>query len=124
VPGGHSTSEDRADETLALDETRNDNRPVEARRSAGQTLGASAAAQTGLRHIAELTGKQVNGVASVEPAQDGWIVGVEVVEERRIPSSADILGLYEVEIDIDGTLLAYRRLKRYLRGRGNDGGAG
>jgi hypothetical protein len=81
------------------------------------------AAQAGLRQIAELTGKQPEGVTGVEPADDGWLVGVEVLEDRRIPSSADILAVYEVEIDPDGDLASYRRVRRYSRGRvdGNGG---
>jgi hypothetical protein len=53
---------------------------------------------------------------------DGWVVEFEVVEDRRIPSSADILALYEVELDSDGELLGFRRTRRYLRGQTQDGG--
>jgi hypothetical protein len=86
-------------------------------------LSASGAAEAGLRHVAELTGKETSGVTSLQPAEDGWVVGVEVVEERRIPSSSDMLALYEAEIASDGDLLAYRRTGRYSRGRGDNRGA-
>ena len=59
---------------------------------------------------------------SVSPTDDGWLVEVEMIEDRRIPSSSDILALYEVELDLDGELLAYRRVRRYLRGRTAIGG--
>jgi Gas vesicle synthesis protein GvpO len=49
-------------------------------------------------------------------------VEFEVVEDRRIPSSSDILALYEVEMDADGELLALRRTRRYLRGQTHGGG--
>jgi len=58
----------------------------------------------------------------VEPSEDGWYVGVEVIEDRRIPSSTDILATYEVEIDENGELLSYRRVRRYSRGAGGRGG--
>jgi hypothetical protein len=87
------------------------------RRDAGLT--APEAAQIGLCQIAELTGKQPESVIGVEPAEDGWIVGVEVVEDRRIPSSTDILATYETEFDMSGELLSYRRVRRYPRGRGD-----
>ncbi|MFL6073925.1 MAG: gas vesicle protein [Mycobacteriales bacterium] len=93
--------------------------------AAGATpLSAPDAARVALRHVADLTGKDPHGVTSVEPADDdGWVVSAEVVEERRIPSSSDILALYEVEIDGEGELLAYRRTERYPRGRtGGEGG--
>jgi hypothetical protein len=55
----------------------------------------------------------------VERTDDGWAVGVEVVEDRRIPSSTDVLAIYEAELDGLGELVSYRRLKRYSRGRGD-----
>ena len=46
-------------------------------------LSAAQVGQIGLRQIAELTGRQPEGVTGVEPGQDGWIVSVEVVEGSR-----------------------------------------
>jgi hypothetical protein len=74
-----------------------------------------------LSYITEFTGKDLRGVVSLEPSEDGWIVGVEVVEDRRIPSSNDVLGLYLTELDADGYLRTYRRTRRYSRGRGENG---
>src|SRR5262249_11100891 len=79
---------------------------------------AAEVAQTGLQQIAELTAKPLEGVTQVQPDGDTWTVGVEVVEDRRVPSSADVLGLYEIDIDKSGDVLSYRRLRRYARGRG------
>ena len=87
------------------------------RRDGGIT--AAKAGQQAMRHIAELTGKQTEGITGVEPGEDGWIVGVEVVEDRRIPSSTDILATYETEVDMDGELVSYRRVRRYTRGHGD-----
>ncbi|MEU6645329.1 gas vesicle protein GvpO [Saccharomonospora sp. NPDC046836] len=80
-------------------------------------LPAPGAAQAALEHIAALTDKTTVGATSVEPTDDGWRVEVEVVEERRIPSTSDMLALYEVDLDLTGDLLAYRRTRRYARGR-------
>jgi hypothetical protein len=85
-------------------------------------LSAARAARAGLDQIAELTGKKPEGVTGVEPADDGWVVGVEVVEDRRIPSSSDILAVYEADVGSDGELASYRRVKRYSRGRGDGSG--
>jgi len=93
------------------------------RRDRHAGLTAAKAGQAGLRQIAELTGKQPEGVTGVEPAEDGWVVGVEVVEDQRIPSSTDILATYETEVGTDGELVSYRRVRRYTRGRGDDGDA-
>jgi Gas vesicle synthesis protein GvpO len=89
-----------------------------ARRSRkGMTAGE--AAKAALRQIATLTAKQPEGVTEVERTEDGWTVGIELVEDQRIPSSADILATYETTIDADGELLSYRRVRRYARGRGD-----
>jgi Gas vesicle synthesis protein GvpO len=82
-------------------------------------LSAARAARLGLDQIAELTGREPEGVTGVEPGEDGWIVSVEVIEDPRIPSSADVLAIYETELDLRGELLSYRRVRRYSRGRGD-----
>ena len=80
-------------------------------------LSAADAARAAMVQIADLIGHDVDGVISVEHTDDGWLVGVEVVESHRIPDSADILASYEVGLDEDGELLSYRRTKRYSRGQ-------
>ena len=62
-------------------------------------LSAAEAGREGLRQITELTGKEPESVTGVTRSQDGWLVTVEVVEDRRIPSSTDMLSTYEAEID-------------------------
>ncbi|MDI9941020.1 MULTISPECIES: gas vesicle protein GvpO [Rhodococcus] len=81
-------------------------------------LPAQDIAALALRVITELTGKKPLGATSVMPTDDGWTVEVEVVEDRRIPSTTDMLALYEVVLDLDGQLLSYRRTRRYSRGAG------
>jgi hypothetical protein len=85
-------------------------------------MTAADAAQAALEQIAQLVPKEAEGVIAVEPDGDTWVVGVEVVEDRRIPSSTDLLAIYEASVDADGTLVSYHRTKRYSRGRGDLGG--
>ncbi|MGC4890250.1 gas vesicle protein [Micromonospora sp. DT227] len=84
-------------------------------------LDTADAAREGLRQVVALTGKDALGITSIQPADYGWLVGVEVVEDHRIPASTDLLGLYEVELDMTGSLLGYRRTRRYQRGKGDGG---
>src|SRR5690349_7126003 len=66
--------------------------------------------------ITEITdGEPVRITSAVPTDEGGWVVEVETVEDRRIPSSADMLALYEVELDSSGEMLAYRRTRRYMR---------
>jgi hypothetical protein len=111
--------DDRAQDRPGRDddtEDENEDEDFRPRRSRG--LSAARAARAGLHQIAELTGKKPEGVTGVTPADDGWVVGVEVVEDRRIPSSADILAIYEADVDDEGELASYRRVRRYSRGSG------
>lgn len=89
--------------------------------SRGRALDAATAGRAGMRYIVNLTGRDPEGVTLVQPTEQGWLVGVEVVEDQRIPSSGDILAIYEAEIDDTGNLLAYRRTRRYRRGTGGEG---
>ncbi len=74
-----------------------------------------------MRQVAELTGREPEGVTSVQREGDGWVIGVEVVESRRIPDSTDVMAVYEAELDESGELVAYRRVDRYARGHGSSG---
>lgn len=111
--------EAREDEAREYEDDREEPRLRErpARKQQPDGISAADVGEGGLRQIESLTGREPLGVTSVTRTDDGWVVEVEVVEDRRIPSSADILALYEVELDIDGTLLGYHRTSRYARGR-------
>lgn len=70
--------------------------------------------------LSQLIGQVPEGIVAAEKVEDGWRVQVEVVESRRIPETTDILAVYEVDVDNDGTVTSYRRLNRYVRGRIKD----
>ncbi|MFC5747577.1 gas vesicle protein GvpO [Actinomadura rugatobispora] len=91
-------------------------------------ISAAEAAKRAVHHVTEMTGRAAESVIGVQrtaPSGDGdagggeggWCVTVEVVETHRIPDSADILATYQAEVDADGELVSYRRLRRYPRGR-------
>lgn len=81
---------------------------------------AAAIARAAAAELAALTGRRPETVISIEPSDDdGWQVGIEVVETRRIPESADILATYEMHLDAAGALSSYRRTCRYTRGAVN-----
>lgn len=92
------------------------------KRHADGRMATAKVARVAMTQIAELTGKQPESVTSVSRAEDGWDVGVEVIEDRRIPSSSDLMAIYEAQIDADGELMSYQRVRRYARGRGDSGG--
>jgi hypothetical protein len=65
--------------------------------------------------LAELVGCPAEGITAIRRNDDGWVVEVEVLEVERVPETSDVLASYEVEIDNDGEIVEFRRLRRYLR---------
>jgi hypothetical protein len=79
-------------------------------------LTAEKVARLAADYVAEMTGKEAEGITSLERSDDGlWQVDVEVVEIQRIPETTDILAIYRTELDPKGELVAYRRIERYSR---------
>lgn len=80
-------------------------------------LSPAALARRMCSELGELVGREPEGVISLERTEDGWRVGVEVLELHRVPDTADVLAEYEVTADDRGHLTGYRRVARYARGR-------
>ncbi|WP_416902177.1 gas vesicle protein [Micromonospora echinospora] len=108
------TDDDYSDDESYDDESYDEEEEVE-------PIPAGQAARQALRQLSGLTGRDPSGVTSVQPNGNGWRVGVELVEDHRIPASTDLLGLYEVDLDADGEVLSFRRVRRYQRGKGEVG---
>ena len=115
--------DDETDEDRSSGEDRSSSDQDGRRRRSKPRMSAAEAAQAAVRHMAELTAKEPSGITALESSENGWVVGIEVVEDKRVPSSADVLAVYETEIDSeDGSLVSYRRVRRYSRGQGDCGG--
>ncbi|KUH40003.1 gas vesicle protein [Streptomyces kanasensis] len=70
--------------------------------------------------FSQLTGQAPESVSSFQRTDDGWRLTVEVVELSRIPDTTSLLASYEVELDEEGELTGYRRVRRYERGKADD----
>jgi hypothetical protein len=84
-------------------------------RAMRQADGGIRAARRAARHVLALTGREPENVVSVERDEDGWQVGVEVLELHRVPETTDILAVYEVTLDGRGELVRCQRGPRYHR---------
>lgn len=73
-----------------------------------------------VRDLADDLGWQSEAIAGLRRNQNGWTATVDVVETSRTPSTTDVIGVYEVDLDERGTLLGFRRLRHYVRGRGDN----
>ncbi|PWI20379.1 gas vesicle protein [Streptomyces sp. Act143] len=67
--------------------------------------------------LAELTGMSAETVSSFEQTEDGWSLEVEVLELARVPDTMSLMASYQVDLDPEGQLTGYRRVRRYERGR-------
>ncbi|MEU1479876.1 gas vesicle protein [Streptomyces sp. NPDC001668] len=67
--------------------------------------------------LAELTGMTAENVSSFEQTEDGWALEIEVLELSRVPDTMSLMASYQVELDPEGQLTGYRRVRRYERGR-------
>lgn len=73
--------------------------------------------------LAELTGMQAESVSSFEQTDEGWALEVEVLELERVPDTMSLMASYQVELDAEGQLTGYRRVRRYERGRADARGS-
>ena len=80
----------------------------------GQSDGMEAA-RLAAENVLQLTGRCPENVVSVVREDDGWQVGVEVMELHRIPETTDIMAVYEVILDTNGDLVRCERGQRYHR---------
>jgi gas vesicle protein GvpO len=89
--------------------------------ASSRLMSAAGAARLAAGYLAELTDRVADDLVLVEPIEDGWRVGLEVVEVRRIPDTTDIMAVYEVNLDACGDLVSCRRERRYQRGQTGKG---
>ncbi|MFF7456610.1 gas vesicle protein GvpO [Kitasatospora sp. NPDC008115] len=114
APAARRRSSDPQSHTAA------DRRPSATHRAEPDRPDAQTAAAKAAVCVQEMTGRSAEGITSLTREADGWRVGVEVLETRRIPDSTDILAVYQVVLDPEGELVSYRRERRYHRGRANE----
>lgn len=69
-----------------------------------------------LAQFRQLTDQKPERVSGVRAAEQGWSVLADVLELERIPSTTSVMATYRIDIDRDGNLLGYERLRRFTRG--------
>jgi hypothetical protein len=91
------------------------------RRNARGRISGREAIERVRGELPQLLGHPVDSVLGLEPQEDkGWSITVQVVELSRIPHSTDVLGAYEVTLDDEGEVTAYKRRRRYYRNQADE----
>jgi hypothetical protein len=80
-------------------------------------LSAQELTEAALSAIADLTRFEPESVTGLEWDGEAWHASVEVLELERIPNTTDVLATYDVQLDDEGTLLGYKRKRRFIRGQ-------
>ena len=78
--------------------------------------GVGAVVRSALVQFNDVTGQQAVAASGLRKDGDGWSVLVEVVELERIPDTTSVMATYRVDIDAQGELTGFERLRRYTRG--------
>ncbi|MFD9502674.1 gas vesicle protein [Streptomyces sp. NPDC060035] len=82
--------------------------------------GPEHVARAACQSLERLIDHPSEGVSAVRRSADGWCVVVDVLEVERIPDTTSLLASYEVQLDEDGELLEYSRVRRYRRGAADE----
>jgi hypothetical protein len=88
--------------------------------SATKSLGMKDISERAKEELRSLTDFPVSSVVSMERKGDAWTIRIELLEKSGIPDRMDILGIYDVQVALNGDVLGYTR--KGLRKRGDTGG--
>ena len=62
------------------------------------------------KQLADLTCFKEPAGVGFKKEKEGWMVTVEIAEKKSIPDGMDILGTYEVHLDVKGNLISYEKV--------------
>ena len=82
-----------------------------------------------LAQILERSNNQFGGLTGLKPVavtrifkdEQGWHVGMDMLEMSRIPPATDVLGEYEFLLNGQGEVLRFERTRTRLRGEPRQG---
>ena len=61
------------------------------------------------KDLSNLTGFTSPAGIGLKKDEKGWVATIEIVEKKSIPDGMDLLGTYEVRMDLKGNMLGYER---------------
>ncbi|WP_406090638.1 gas vesicle protein [Streptomyces sp. NBC_01013] len=83
----------------------------------GKRVDAPTAMRQASAQLTEMLRCEPGIVSAVRATDDGWSTDVEVVELERVPDTMSVMASYRVQLDPQGRLMSYERLRRYARGQ-------
>lgn len=65
--------------------------------------------ESAINIVKQYISKELESVIRVEEADNEWIVVVEALERRSVPDTQDLLGRYEVKLNMQGELIGWKQ---------------
>jgi hypothetical protein len=62
-----------------------------------------------------ITGMSPETVSRLDATQDGWSVGIDMVEHQALPRTYDLLASFDVSLNATGEIRAWHRTARFVR---------
>jgi hypothetical protein len=90
-----------------------DGRP--GKRDGGKDGKLVRAVRRAVEQFRTLSGLDADSLSGLRPENDGWSLLIDVVELERIPLTLSVMATYRVDMDPDGHLVSYERLRRFTR---------
>lgn len=78
-------------------------------------LGLAQIVKQARSELNQLTGLDISSTLEAVKEGNEWLVNLEVVEKHSIPEAMDILATYRVELDEEGSVLGFKRIKMRKR---------
>jgi hypothetical protein len=69
------------------------------------------------RQMTAVTGLVPDTVSRFDRSDDGWMIEIDMLEHRSVPSTQDLLASFEVALDEGGQVMRWRRTGRFVRGQ-------
>jgi hypothetical protein len=77
--------------------------------------GMAAAVRRAVTDFAVFVQQEPERISGIRRSDDGWSVLVDVLELERVPATTSVLATYRVDLDSEGEIRGYERLRRFTR---------
>ncbi len=88
---------------------------MESRRSPEDGMELREAIESAREVLQSVVNLGLSSVTGAAKTDAGWRVTVELVERKAIPDTQDLLGVYEVLLNEEGSLTSYERIRMRRR---------
>jgi len=78
-------------------------------------IGMAGIVKKARSELKALIGLDISSTIQATKEGDKWLVSLEVVEKHSIPEGMDILAAYETQLDEEGNMLEFKRVRMRKR---------